>query len=192
MTQEDVRRAYMRACEAAFEARLSKLSRTLSNHSEDVVFLVEHWGEVVGYLARPMVGPYLAHPMVGDGTDTPSKLLYKVPYAPQVLESIDFLCGLVEDIRDDGDVCIAYFRLGDDGKTWECIDEEDGLNLLADGREDVQPVLIMSKGPYDKAVPLARASQLSDVVMTRQAKKHTQSKVLIQQKQELQALLRGL
>lgn len=190
MTQEEVRLAYMRSCEAAFEVRLSKLYRTLSDYPEDVEFLVEHWGEVVGYLVHPMVSSYLAHPMVGDDTNMPSQLLYKVPYSLQILGAIDFLCGLVEDIRDEGDTCIAYICLGDDGKTWTCVDEEEAHALLASGREDVQPVLLMSKGSYDKAVPLASATQLKAIVSTHQAKKYTQSnKTFITQKKELQALL---
>lgn len=184
MTQEEVRLAYMRSCEAAFETRLSKLYRTLSDHPEDVEFLVDHWNEVVGYLAHPMITSGYA--------DVPSHLLYKVPYAFNIIEAIDFLCGLVEDIRDEGDTCVAYLCLGDDGRTWTCIDEADAMNLLAGGREDVRPVLLMSAGPYDKAVPLARAAQLRAVVSTQQAKKHAKSaRAVTALKQELQALLRA-
>lgn len=180
MTQEEVRLAYMRSCEIAFESRLLKLYRTSSDHPEDVEFLVEHWDEVVGYLAHPIYA------------DVPRQLQYKVPYACQILEAIDFLCGLVENIRDEGDTCVAYLCLGDGGKTWSCIDEEDALTLLAGGREDVRPVLLMSAGPYDKAVPLARAAQLRAVVSTQQAKKHAKSaRAVTALKQELQALLRA-
>lgn len=184
MTQEEVRLAYMRSCEAALDARISKLYRTLSDYPEDVEFLVAHWDEVVGYLAHPMITSGYA--------DVPSHLLYKVPYAFNILEAIDFLCGLVEDIRDEGDTCVAYLCLGDDGRTWTCIDEADAMNLLASGREDVQPVLLMSKGPYDKAVPLTRATQLKSVVTTQQAKRDAKSiQALTTLKKGLQAFLRA-